>query len=279
MTFKEFNVMLKKTILLSALLLITVSLPVVVPANEPIEGGVGPLEIAGIAENAIGKRVSNYDFIDQDGNLFNLKGLGGRPFIVSFIYTACPHTCSLITGSLLSGVKKAKEKLGEDVYVLTIGFDTENDTPSRMKEYGLRFTDDFSRFKFLSADKTTIEDMTREFGFYYRKVEDGTYEHANMVSLVDSEGRIYRHIYGVTLKPAEIITSLKEMGSGKPSFGRSVIDTLKLFCSRYNPATGTYDFYYPYLIVMVTQFITLLSIFVLVWRKELSHLLTRIIRK
>lgn len=277
--------MLKKTLLFySILLFITVSLPSVVPANEPIREGVNPLEIAAIADNAIGRRLSNYDFIDQDGNPFSLKKLSGKPFIVSFIYTACPHTCSLITGSLLSGVKKTVEKPGEEVYVLTIGFDTENDTPSRMKEYGLRFIDDFSHFKFLSTDKTTIENMTEEFGFYYRKEGDGTYEHTNMVSLVDSEGRIYRHLYGITLKSSELTASLSDMKEGKVSFikssvqSNSIIDTLKLFCSRYNPTTGTYDFYYPYLIVMVTQFTTMLSIFVLVWHKELSHLVKKIIR-
>lgn len=234
-----------------------------------------------IAESAVGRRVGDYSFIDQDGKPFNLNELKGRPYIVSFNYTSCTTACPLIASSLAIAVRKARKELGEGFAVVTIGFDWKRDTPERMKEYGLRFTKDFRQWKFLSGDTVTIEAVTRDLGFYYERAGDG-FDHLNMVTIVDKEGRVYKQVYGMAIPPGDIIGPLKEIIRGRkdPSFFGSLWTSfsrnLKLICSRYNPATGKNDFYYPYLIVMVFQIIGILTGFLLVWGRDLLRLFTRI---
>ncbi|MBI5286262.1 MAG: SCO family protein [Deltaproteobacteria bacterium] len=224
-----------------------------------------------MANETIGRKVGNYTLIDQDGKRFNLEDLVGRPFIVSFIYTSCPHICPAITGSLARVMKGA----GDEVTVLTVGFDTEKDTHQRMREYGERFAN-LKNWIFATSDKETIERMTRDFGFYYQKAGEG-FDHLNMITIVDATGRISRHIYGLEFKTEEILAALK--GSDKNSLSQLPwLDRLKLFCYRYNETTKTYEFDYPFVIGVALEGITILIILFLVWGKEIRSGFARLVR-
>src|SRR3972149_8104849 len=49
------------------------------------------------SKQTIGRKIGDYALTDQDGNRFNLKDYRGKPFIIKFIYTSCPHTCGVST--------------------------------------------------------------------------------------------------------------------------------------------------------------------------------------
>ncbi len=236
------------------------------------------------AEGAIGRKIGDYTFIDQDGERFRLRDVIGEPLIISFIYTECTYTCPIITSQLATIINKASREFGNGFQVITIGFDVEHDTPQRMMEYGLRFTKNFDRWHFLSGDINTIRAITKELGFYYTKSGD-EFVHLNMLTIIDRDGRVYKNIYGQRFRYKDISSAFKQILSGKraaatttTSRGWSLIGSIKLLCSRYNPATGRYEFYYPYFIVMVTQGITLIAIFVFLWGRDLSNLLSRFFR-
>ncbi len=243
--------------------------------------GVDQEALIAVAESAVGRKIGDYPFIDQDGRPFRLSELRGMPFIVSFNYTSCTTACPVIASTLAIAVKKAQKRFGDSFKVVTIGFDWERDTPERMREYGQRFTEDFSQWIFLSGDRNAIEAITREMGFYYEKTRDG-FNHLNMVTIVDKEGRVYRQVYGMAVRPGDIIAPLEEILTGRKStsllgeWWTSMFDTIKLLCSRYNPATGENEFYYPYLIVMVFQAMSIIGAFLLVWGKDLRRLISRI---
>ncbi len=235
------------------------------------------------AEGAIGRRIGDYTFIDQDGERFRLRNVTGVPLIISFIYTKCTYTCPLITSQLATIINKASREFGKRFQVITIGFDVEHDTPQRMREYGLRFTKDFDRWHFLSGDIDTIKAITKELGFYYTKRGD-EFVHLNLLTIIDRDGRVYKNIYGQRFRYKDVSSAFKQILSGKravattTSGGWSLIGSIKLLCSRYNPATGRYEFYYPYFIVMVSQGITLTTIFIFLWGRDLSNLLSRLFR-
>lgn len=234
------------------------------------------------AEDAIGTTIQNdYIFSDQDGKAFELKEFAGKPFIVSFIYTSCPHICPTILGSLSNAVKKTG-RLGTDFNILTIGFDDVNDAPEKLKAYGSQFTDDFTHWKFVTADKKTISSFTKQFGFYYKR-EGNFYEHLNMVSIVDARARIFTHIYGVDFAPNDIISPLNEIvknPNAAPLKNKSAkhwwnpfVNTVKLLCSTYNPVTKEYDFDIMRLVGMLISGGTILTIIFFVWGRDIKTLL------
>lgn len=253
-------------------------IPITANANVPEKEAQKHLTSA---EDAVGSVVSNYTFTDQDGKAFEIKEFFGKPFIVSFIYTSCPSICPTILGNLNNAIKKAGASFGKDFNVLTISFDEANDTPERLKAYGSRFTDDFTHWRFATVDKKTIGAFTKEFGFYYQK-QGNFFDHMNMVSIVDSKARIFSNIYGIDFKPEEVLTPLTETIKNpdaqpqKKAFKKwwnPFVDTVKLFCSTYNPVTKTYDFDIARLIGIIISGGTILTIFFFVWGRDIRKLL------
>lgn len=241
-----------------------------------------------LSNNAVGKRIGDYVLIDQDGKSFRLKEFAGKPIVISFIYTSCEHICPTITMNLGKAIKEAGNDFGIKFHAVTIGFDVDNDTPERMKEYGNTFTDDFKNWRFVTSDRDTMNRMTRDFGFYYRRLKEG-FDHLNTVTIINPNGEIYKHVYGINFSPREILDPLYqsmqigEKGSGAnrisnfefPKFLNSII----LLCYKYDESTGIYKFSYILLIARLVELIIVLGIIYSIWAKGIKSLFSRIFGK
>ncbi|MEK6531389.1 MAG: SCO family protein [Deltaproteobacteria bacterium] len=196
------------------------------------------------ANAAIGKKIPGYTLIDQDNNALPLKGLMGRPLVISYIYTSCPHVCSNITGRLKQAFAIAKMKSGGDFTALSIGFDPDHDTPSVLKSFGARFTDDFTKWRFATAGAKTIQALTKELGFYYERLPDGGFDHMNLTTVVGRDGTILKQVYGMNFNQEELVNAVVlASGSGVASAflnPSGIIDKVILFCYRYDEVSGIY---------------------------------------
>lgn len=232
------------------------------------------------AEKAIGRQIKDYILIDQDGNHFKLKEMLGKPLVISFIYTSCGHICPTITMNLKKAIMEAGKDFGVKFNAITVGFDVENDTPQRMKEYGSNFTDDFKNWKFATSDKETIDRLAKDIGFYYRKI-DGGFDHLNLVTIIEKHGKVYKQVYGMEFKPQDVLQPMyqslsPEKGAPVPE-PSGIIGKLFLFCYKYDPATGTYKLDYAMLMTLVMGpiffVITALLIVYLFWGSEIKKML------
>lgn len=257
------------------------------PAFSSQQDKIKERELLIAANETVGRRLGDYSLTDQDGKRFNLRDYVGRPFIINFIYTNCTSTCSISTVILSGIVEDMNKKLGQKANIITVSFDYERDTPQSMKEYGENFTKDFTYWRFAAGGKDTIEKLSDEIGFSYEKTDNG-YDHINMISVIDSNGKIYEHIfYGADHNndniKNELIASLNRASSGAKntedelSFAGIMLNRLKLICSDYDPVTGAYRFNYLYLInyILLTIVCFIVPI-VIMWWKELSSFFIRI---
>ncbi|MBI3755230.1 MAG: SCO family protein [Deltaproteobacteria bacterium] len=245
-------------------------------AEINLETGKKAIQAAQWAE---GTTPQDYTLVDQDGKAFRLSEYfgKGKPLLVSFIYTSCTVVCPTITGSLVKAAEEGRKELGDKFNALTIGFDAETDTPERLREYGKRWTSDFSFIRFATGSKETIEKITKDFGFFHQK-ESWGFNHLNMISVVNKDGRIYKQVYGRELTPDDIKTPLKELITGRMPQQRAVtfIDRIKLFCSTYDPATGKYVVNWAVILGVLIQLIIILIIVFAVWGKSITKLLSKI---
>ncbi|MBI3397783.1 MAG: SCO family protein [Deltaproteobacteria bacterium] len=240
-----------------------------------------------VSNNAIGSEIGDYTLIDQDSKSFKLRELIGKPFIISLIYTNCGHICPTITMNLGNAMKEAGKDFGTKFTVVTVGFDVENDTSQRMKEYGSNFTSNFKNWRFVTADEETMKKLTKALGFYYKKrgahpVDGaGGFDHLNVVTVVDARGEVYKHIYGIDFKPQEVLQPVYEsMGAvarQKQLKPAGIIDRITLFCYKYDEASGTYKLNYPFLIKMTLEAITIFTIILFVWRRDIKSVFQRCI--
>lgn len=224
--------------------------------------------------NAIGREISDYTLIDQDGKSFRIRELFGKPLVISLIYAGCGPVCPTLTTHLQDAFRVAGPDFGTKFRALTISFDVENDTPARMRDYGRNFTDDFRKWRFSTADQKTIDRITRDLGFYYKKLATG-FDHINMVTIVDQKGRIYQQVYGLDFKPEDLLDPVyQSMKLIKAPQSRSLtlIERIQLFCYKYDETTGRYKLDYGLLITLgigsLLQVVTMIAIIYFVWGKD-----------
>lgn len=262
---------------ITALLLI---LALLVPASvfcADIESEAfrGAFEATRKAEGAV---LDDYALIDQDGVGFHLSEYfkTGRPLVISYIYTGCPHVCPTITRDFIGAAEKARERLGDRFDLLTVTFDPERDTPARLREYALKFTKDLKRYRFATADEATIRRLAGQTGFYYTKKDDGSFDHIDMATIVASGGVVFRQAYSIRTRPEALVDLIDEAVTGRPQTGASatIVDKIKFFCYKYDPSTGRYVIDYALFGSVIMQGLVIGAVIYAVWGKRIMARLT-----
>lgn len=202
-----------------------------------------------ISQAAIGNRLGDYTFLDRSGRTVRLADYRGKPLVISLIYTHCPFVCATTTRSL-SALKASQDALGADNFgVLTVGFDTENDTPEAMDDFAKRMGVNLPKWEFVSADAKTIEKLSKDLGFVFVPTEEGGFNHITQTTFVDAQGKVYRQIYGEEIDNRTLLEPLREMiyniKTAEPGLA-GLSNKVKLFCTVYDPKAGKYKVSYSY---------------------------------
>jgi protein SCO1/2 len=213
-----------------------------------------------LSQDAIGQTLQGHVLRDIDGQSFDVASLRGKPLVVSLIYTSCHHVCPTITKNLATAVDIAREALGEESFsVITVGFDWAVDTPDRMRLYAAERRISTSDWHFLAGDAASIGALSKNLGFQFFPSAKG-FDHLTQTTIVDADGIIYRHVYGVDIEPQPFVEPLKELVFDTPRDAGLVdhwVDTFLLFCTVYDPNSGRYKFDYS---IAMTIFVGVLCL-------------------
>ncbi|MDJ0929015.1 MAG: SCO family protein [Gammaproteobacteria bacterium] len=227
---------------------------------ETIAERYEPDQALAISQAAIGRQVGDHAFLDRDAQPFNLASLRGRPAIVSMIYTSCHHVCPMITEHLARAVDIGREALGEDSFtVVTVGFDTAVDDPTRMRQYAQVRRIEVPDWYFLSGDEATVAALAEDLGFIFFASPKG-FDHLAQTSVLNGDGVVYRQVYGQKFKTPALIEPLKELVFETPAEASLLdgwLDNVLLFCTVYDPASGRYKFDYS---IFVAGFVGILCL-------------------
>ncbi len=161
-----------------------------------------------------GDQVPDFWLVNQDNQRIHLEQYRGRPLLLTFIYTRCPlpdycprtsKTFSDIHRALQSGAEP-----GRKPHLLTISFDTENDTPAVLREYAARYMNPvlFKEWEFATGSADEIKKITSYFGLSYWR-ESGQIVHSLVTALIGADGKIVRVYLGNQWKPADVLSELK----------------------------------------------------------------------
>jgi len=201
-----------------------------------------------ISQAAIGNELASLQFTDTFGQQVSLGDYSGQPLLISMIFTSCHHVCPTLTRHLKVAVDAAREALGRDSFrVVTIGFDTVNDSPERMRDFAAKQGIDDPNWTFLSGSAENIAKLVENVGFIYFTTPRG-FDHITQVTIVDRHGVIYEQVYGGTFELPWLVEPLKDLVLNRPqskyNIFSSMADKVMLFCTVYDPNTGRYRFDY-----------------------------------
>ena len=207
-----------------------------------------------VSQAAVGRMLGDYRLTDAQGDQFTLEQLRGRPAVLSLVYTSCYYVCSGLTLRLRDAVKIARDTLGEDSFsVVTIGFDTPNDTPERMRAFARERGISIPGWRFASADAETMARLVRDVGFTYFPSPKG-FDHVTQTTIIGADGRVVLQVYGADFATPQLVEPLKKLVWGV-NLDRTTLDgivnTVKLFCTIYDPASGRYRFDYSLIVEIV----------------------------
>ena len=79
--------------------------------------------------------------VNQEGQAvrFASEAVGDRIVAINFIYTSCTTTCPLATATFKRLQEKLGERLGKEVWLISVSLDPVTDTPARLKDYAGRY--------------------------------------------------------------------------------------------------------------------------------------------
>lgn len=221
---------------------------------------VDDAEALRLSQDAIGRTLAGFVFTTADGERLAIEDLRGRPLVLSLVYTSCYHVCSGITLQLRKSVAIARNALGARSFdVLTVGFDTPNDTPVRMGQYARDRGVDVPGWTFAGADAATMTRLVQAVGFTYFPSPKG-FDHITQTTIVDADGRVVRQVYGQEFAPPLLVEPLKRLALGRMLEAGGVeglLGQLKLFCTIYDPTSGRYRFDYSLIVEIVAGLLAL----------------------
>lgn len=137
------------------------------------------------------KKVPNFSFTNQNGNVISNKDYEGKVFLVEFFFTTCPTICPRMNDNLVQ-IQKNFEGI-ENFGVASFTINPKYDTPEVLKTYAEKYGITNPNWHLMTGDQNVIYELANK-GFNLYTAEDdsveGSFEHSGNFALIDKNGFI-----------------------------------------------------------------------------------------
>jgi protein SCO1/2 len=163
-----------------------------------------------------GDALPDVALVDQDGRAFRLQELRGRAYALTFVFTRCPlpEFCPLMMRNFAAAEAQivADPALRERTRLLTISFDTKNDTPDVLRRFGgpfQRTLPPFTHWQLATGKDDAVRTLGSALELDYVD-ESASFTHNVRTAVVDPAGRLFRLFRGNEWKPEELVAALRQ---------------------------------------------------------------------
>jgi protein SCO1/2 len=143
---------------------------------------------------------TDVQLVNQNGDTMRLYSdlIDGKVVIINTFFASCTGSCPVMAGSFAEIQKHLGDRVGKDVYLISISVDPTEDTPAKLKEYASRF---HARpgWYFLTGTKANVELALRKLGQY---VEDRN-NHFNVIIIGNQRTGLWKKAFGLA-KPGDL---------------------------------------------------------------------------
>jgi len=140
----------------------------------------------------------------------------GHPVLISMFYASCGYVCPMLVHSLQRLDQSLEAPARAQLRVLLVSFDAERDTPEVLKETAAKHGVDTTRWTLASAAPEDARKLAAVLGIQYRKLPDGGFNHATIVTLLDGDGRVLARSERPAQPDAELIDALRKATAATP---------------------------------------------------------------
>jgi protein SCO1/2 len=176
---------------------------------------------------APGDATPDFKLRNQDGRPIHLGQFKGKALLVTFIYTRCPSPefCPRVTRNFAEVEKQlaANPAVYAKTHLLCVSFDSEHDTPERLRAYGATYIGSdaknaFAHWDFAVPEKPVLLEMAKFFDLGMTSDAEGTITHTLSTTLIGPDGKVVRFYPGNEWTAEQVAGDLKRL-AGSPGKG------------------------------------------------------------
>ncbi|HVF47079.1 MAG TPA: SCO family protein [Pyrinomonadaceae bacterium] len=168
----------------------------------------------------VGKETPDFSLVNQDGKKISLKDYRGKALAITFIYAQCPlpEYCIKMSAifSDLALQLNADTELKDRIRLLSISFDPANDTPEKLRSYGIGYLGngakpDFTVWQLAVGTDTEVRRIADFFGLRYEiDPNDKTqFNHSLRTAVIAPDGKVTKIFPGNDWTAADLLRELK----------------------------------------------------------------------
>jgi len=159
--------------------------------SRSVNRNVGDSNLMYLEINGERKKVPNFSFTNQNGELITNKDYEGKVYIVEFFFTTCPTICPIMNHNLVEIQNSFNEfdNLGFASFTINPAYDTVEVLSNYANQFGITN----KNWNLLTGDNEEIYELANDgFNLYTAQEESaaGGFEHSGNFALIDQEGYI-----------------------------------------------------------------------------------------
>jgi protein SCO1/2 len=166
----------------------------------------------------LGDPLPDYHFTNQLGQAVSTSQFKGQALAFTFFFIRCPYPtfCPLMSNNFNEAQKKllALADGPKNWHLLSISFDTENDTPAALKEYAGRYQVDSAHWDFVTGKLLDITAISDQVGENFWR-EAGSISHNLRTVVVDAAGKVQKIIPENKWTSDELVAEIVKAAAAK----------------------------------------------------------------
>ena len=170
---------------------------------------------AGVADNVPGPTkkpmIPDVEVLDQEGKTLHFYSdlIKGKTVAINFIFTNCTTICPPLAATFARVQKEMGDKVGKDVYFISISVDPLTDTPERLKAWGSKFKAG-TGWTFVTGNKPEMDKLLNALGASVSRREDHT---PSVIVWNDAKG-VWTRTYGLA-RVSQMVGLIEDVIAGR----------------------------------------------------------------
>jgi cytochrome oxidase Cu insertion factor (SCO1/SenC/PrrC family) len=163
------------------------------------------------------KYFTDVELIDQDGKTvrFYSDVLKGKTVVVNAFFTTCTSVCPPMNRNMEKIQEAFGDRVGKDVFLVSMTVDPETDTPARLKEYSQKFHAG-AGWMFLTGKKENLDQALYKLGQYVEQKDD----HKTIFIIGNEPTGLWKKAFGIA-NVAELVQVVESVANDKGETGKS----------------------------------------------------------
>ncbi len=157
------------------------------------------------------KYFTDVELVDQNGRKLRFYSdvLKGKTIILNAFFTTCTSVCPPMNRNLEQLQAALGDRVGKDVFIVSLTVDPATDTPARLKEYAQRFHAG-PGWTFLTGKKENVDWALYKVGQYVEDKQD----HTTIFIIGNERTGLWKKAFGLA-KAAELQRIIEEVAADK----------------------------------------------------------------